>query len=242
MADRIFILGSVVSRDMLDASSGQFDVAGYLARTSMTGVGLPMVGMRGIRDGVYGMSNPELRRMTFNDLDKGTLSNIAAAKFDAVLLDFVEERFDLCMAQDSLFSYTSELKQVISKEISLDFLKPGSEAFIALWLSGFERLMSALDGRLVILNRVFWAEKFPNGEAVASRGWIHYNNALLQRLYELVDRYWAIPIIDYPTTHWVADLEHRWGKAPYHYTAPVYAHGAGELQRICAANPRRKSQ
>ena len=242
MADRIFILGSVVSRDMLDASPAHFNVAGYLARTSMTGVGLPMVSMPGIREDVYRMSSPELRRMTFNDLDKGTLSSIAAAKFDAVLLDFVEERFDLCMSTDSLFSYTSELKQVISKEISLDFLKPGSETFIALWLSGFERLMSALNGKLVVLNRVFWAEKFPNGEAVASQGWIRYNNALLQRLYELVDKYWAIPSIDYPATRWVADLGHRWGKAPYHYTAPVYAHGAGELQRICAAGPRRTPQ
>ena len=233
MTDRIFILGSVVSRDMLDVASEKFCVAGYLARTSMAGVGLPPIGLPQIRESILGKLSPEQQRMIFNDLDKDTLQSVRKADSDAVLLDFIEERFDLYLTENSVFSGTGELRSLMPKEMpSLTILKSGGESFFSLWLAGFERLMAELDGKHVILNRVYWAEKFTDSANVASRAWILHNNAVLQRLYELVDRYWAIPAIDYPRDIWIADPDHRWGKAPYHYTSSVYAHGARALKRL----------
>lgn len=233
MTDRIFVLGSVVSRDMLDVASEQFRVTGYLARTSMAGVGLPPIGLLQVRESILGKLSSEQQRMIFNDLDKDTLQSVRKADSDAVLLDFIEERFDLYLTESSLFSGTSEVKSLMPKEMqALTMLKSGSESFFSLWLAGFERLMAELEGRHVILNRVYWAEKFPDGSNVASRAWILHNNAVLQRLYEIVERYWAIPAIDYPRDIWTADPDHRWGRAPYHYTSSVYAHGARVLKRL----------
>jgi hypothetical protein len=232
MAHRVFILGSVVSRDTLDVSPEEFRVAGYLARTSMAGIGLPAVGLPGVRESILGTLGPEQQRMIFNDFDKETLRHIGKVESDVVLLDFIEERFDLCLTENSLFSNTSELRRVMQGNMPHPTLKSGSDSFFSLWLAGFERLMTELDGKHVVLNRVFWAEKFPDGEDAGSRGWILHNNAVLQRLYELVDRYWTIPVIDYPRDIWIADPDHRWGRAPYHYTSSVYAHGAGALKRL----------
>jgi hypothetical protein len=199
-------------------------LASYLARTSISSIGMSPVQESGVRKKVAGISSSFQRRMLYNDLDKTTLATIAVTSHDILLLDFIDERFELVLSDDTLFSYSGELQKAGLEIGDRATLRPDSESFLSLWLSGMERLMAAVDPAKVVLNRAYWAERFPDGSDASSMGWIRRNNAILQRLYDAVDRNWSLKCVDYPPGLLVADPQHRWGVAPYHYTQACYDH------------------
>lgn len=236
---RIFILGSCVSRDALEHASDRFELASYLARTSMASIGMPKVEDEDVRSKVAGIASPFQRRMLVNDLDKTTTSLISSTPHDILLLDFVDERFNLLLSGRTVFSYSGELEKSGVEVGDRGVVAPDSEAFLSLWLAGFSRLLSDVDPAKVVLNRVYWAERFPDGSDASSRGWIHRSNAVLQRLYDAVDQYWALRRIDYPREIVVADPLHKWGVAPYHYTSEFYAHTIAALDQMTSDGAHR---
>ena len=227
---KIFILGSCVSRDALAAFPDAFDLVTYLARTSMASIEMPPVADDEVRARVAGIESQFQRTMLLNDLDKTTLAKIRAAEYELLLVDFIDERFNLAVAGQSVFSYSGELEKSGLALGDRTILTPGSDSFLSLWLAGMSRLLAAVDKKKVVLNRAYWAEHFPDGSDVSSMGWIRRNNAMLQSLYELADRHWGLACIDYPPELTLADPQHRWGVAPYHYVQPFYAHAIDRLQ------------
>jgi hypothetical protein len=174
--------------------------------------------------------------MIFNDLDKSTLSLITSTTHDVLLIDFVDERFNLLLTGRSLFSYSGELEKSGLEVGDRCQVAPDSDTFRALWLAGFDRFLSSVDPLKVVLNRAYWAERFPDGSDASSVGWIRRNNAMLQRLYDMVDQHWSLKCIDYPPGLAVADPQHRWGVAPYHYTRPFYAYAIQTLNELTAGS------
>ncbi|QNP41427.1 DUF6270 domain-containing protein [Lysobacter solisilvae (ex Woo and Kim 2020)] len=229
---RIFILGSCVSRDALEQELGRFELVNYLARTSMASVGMPKVEDDEVRHKVAGIASPFQRRMLLNDLDKTTISLIKATPHDILLIDFVDERFNLLLSGRSLFSLSGELEKSGFEIEGRVALAPDSDSFLSLWLAGLGRLLSEVDPAKVVLNRAYWAERFPDGSDASSRGWIQRNNAVLQRLYDAVDKHWSLKRIDYPREIVLADPRHKWGVAPYHYTEAFYTHTLTMLDQI----------
>lgn len=229
---RVFILGSCVSRDALEQEPGRFELVSYLARTSMASIGMPKVEDAEVRAKVAGFASPFQKRMLLNDLDKSTVALVKDTPHDILLLDFIDERFNLLLTGHSLFSLSGELEKAGVEVGGRVVVAPGSESFISLWLAGLGRLLSEVDPGKVVLNRAYWAERFPDGSDASSRGWILRNNALLQRLYDEVDRYWSLKRIDYPGEVVVAEPGHKWGIAPYHYTSAFYAHTLATLDRV----------
>jgi hypothetical protein len=229
---RVFILGSCVSRDALEIVPGHFELASYLARTSLASVGMPPVSDSEVRGKVAGLASPFQRRMLLNDLDKSTLVTIAETAHDILLLDFIDERFNVVLSGSSLFSVSGELEKAGFELGARTVLSPDSDVFLTLWLAGLDRLLSTVDQSKVVLNRAYWAERFPDGSDASSMGWIRRSNATLRRLYDAVERHWRLPCIDYPPELVVADPQHRWGVAPYHYTEAFYRHAVSELERI----------
>ena len=229
---RVFILGSGVSMDALEQGPGRFEVVNYLSRTSMASIGMPRVEDDEVRRKVAGIASPLQQRMLLNDLDKTTTSLIKATPHDILLLDFVDERFNLLLSGRSLFSLSGELEKSGVETEGRVVVTPDSDSFLSLWLAGLGRLLSEVDPAKVVLNRAYWAEHFPDGSDASSRGWIQRNNAVLQRLYDAVDKYWSLRRIDYPREILVADPGHKWGVAPYHYTGAFYAHTLAVLDQI----------
>jgi hypothetical protein len=229
---RIFILGSCVSRDALEQEPGRFELVNYLARTSMASIGMPMVEDEKVRRKVAEIASPFQQRMLLNDLDKTTMSLIKTTPHDILLLDFVDERFNLLLSGRSLFSFSGELEKSGVEAEERVVVTPDSESFLSLWLAGLGRLLSDVDTTKVVLNRVYWAERFPDGSDASSRGWIQRSNAVLQRLYDAADQYWTLRRIDYPREIVVADPHHKWGVAPYHYTTEFYAHTIAALEQM----------
>jgi len=235
---RLFVLGSCVSRDMVSRFPGEFDLVAYIARTSMASIGLHPVADAQARAAVERLASAFQRRMLLNDLDKTTVAQIASTEHDILMLDFIDERFSLVRAEGnwlsrlfpsrrSWFTFSSELKNGGFEPGERETLAPDDEAFLPLWIAGIERLLASVDRDKVVLNRTFWAERFVEGSDPAkvewiarNAGWIRRNNALLQRLYDAVEARWSLKTIHYPQESLVADPDHEWGTAPYHYAEP----------------------
>lgn len=231
---RVFILGSCVSRDALEYASEDFEIVSYLARTSVASIGLSPVDDTEVREIVERLPSAFQRRMLVNDLDKTTLSVIAGIEHDVVLLDFIDERFDLIIAGDSLFSLSGELKNGGFEPGEREVIKPGGEEFLVHWIAGLERFLAAVDPATLVLNKAYWAEAFPDGSDASSLGWIRNNNAFLKQLYDALEARWTLPTITYPESVVLADPDHKWGRAPYHYVKPFYEHTIQSLQALTA--------
>lgn len=231
-APGVFIVGSAVSKYAFEQQPGDFQLVSYVSRTSMASMGMPKVDDDEVRRKVARLASPLEKRMLLNDLDKSTVALVKATPHDLLLIDFIDERFNLLLTGRSFFSLSGEMEKAGVEAGGRVVVAPGSESFISLWLAGLGRLLSAVDPGKVVLNRAYWAERFPDGSDASSRGWILRNNALLQRLYDEVDRYWSLKRIDYPSDVLVADPRHKWGAAPYHYTSAFYAHTLATLDRI----------
>ncbi|MFC3551481.1 DUF6270 domain-containing protein [Lysobacter cavernae] len=232
MTQRVFIFGSCVSRDALEQVPSVFELTGYLARTSMASIGMPMVDETEVREVVAGLASPFQRRMATNDLDKGTLSAIVSTPHDVLLIDFIDERFNLLATGSSFFSHSGELQHAGIEPGERAVIAPGSDAFMSLWVAGFERFLATVDVSTVVLNRAYWAERFQDGSDASSLRWIRDSNAMLQQIYDKVDARWSLRAIDYPEDIVFADPQHRWGKAPYHYAQPFYEHTVHSLQAL----------
>lgn len=228
----VFVLGSAVSRDALDFGADTIDVAEYLAHTSLASIGVVPVRDASIRSNIARVAMASRRRMLSNDLDKTTLAILGSTPHDWLLMDFFDERFGLVLSGDSFFSHSPELQQLGVLLDGRAVLSPDSESFLSLWQLGLSRLLSVIEPAKVILNRAYWAERLPDGTNAASIGWIRRNNAVLQRLYDTVDRYWSLKCIDYPPGVIVADPKHRWGAAPYHYVPEFYQHALREIKSL----------
>lgn len=232
---KVFILGSCVSRDGLVTAQDAFELTQYIARTSLASFGAKSVSDKVPYELMRAMPSPFQQRMLLNDLEKGTAGHLHDDQHDLLLLDFVDERFMLVMADSTFYSLSGELEKAGFDRESRTLLAPGSDEFMALWIQGLDRLIASVDCNRVVLNRVYWAEQMPDGSVVSSLGWIRRNNDLLKRLYEAVDVRWRPHCIEYPEKLLCADPDHRWGVAPYHYTAGLYQYMTAELQRIANA-------
>ncbi|WP_269790061.1 DUF6270 domain-containing protein [Stenotrophomonas sp. Iso1] len=232
---RIFILGSCVSRDIFELDLPSFELAGYLARTSMAGFGLPPVSDDEVRACATGLQSPFQRSMALNDLDKTTLSRIKATECDFILLDFIDERFSLVRGGEGFFSLSGELERAGFVVGTRDVITPDSSAFEHLWLAGFERFVRSVGADRIILNKAFWASATDDPEFVISKSWVDRNNEILSRLYTLIEHVLKLQTIHYPLEVIVGDSKHKWGVAPYHYTAATYQHAAAEILRCINA-------
>ncbi|WP_220094184.1 MULTISPECIES: DUF6270 domain-containing protein [unclassified Pseudoxanthomonas] len=231
-ARNVFILGSCVSRDALEGNEDLFAIRQYVARTSMASFGLDPVSEVQVRDLVASLQSPFQRRMLFNDLDKTTGTLLAGNPHDILLLDFIDERFKLVLAGNTCFSLSGELEHAGFQSEGRVLLTPDSEEFLTLWLAGVSRLLGSVDRSKLVINRAFWAEKFEDGSDASSIRWIKDNNEILSRLYDALEKHWSLRYIDYPESVVRADPNHRWGKAPYHFTQTYYDHTVAELAKI----------
>lgn len=232
MPFRVFILGSCVSRDVFECTPNSFEVVGYLARTSLASIGRASVAVSDVRGSVEKLGSPFQKRMAINDLDKTTLSTIARTPHDILLLDFIDERFSLVETEGTFYSLSGELQKTGLDVSICSLIEPQSEEFLALWIEGLERLLSSVDKAKVVLNRIYWAEHFPDGKDASSLGWIRRSNSQLQRLYDAVEKRCGLASIEYPAEVVIADPQHRWGVAPYHYIAAFYQHALSTLENL----------
>lgn len=234
----LFILGSCVSRDAFGPPvTARFRIAGYVARTSWGSA---------FADQAFGgidldrIASPFQRRMVELDTGKGLSRLLADTTADIILIDLIDERFDLFVdAQGAVCTVSPELLATGFQPNQAEgtLLASGSERFFEYWERGWQRLLALLRQHGLVdrvkVNRVFWSSAHEDGSpfgAGQTPARIAVANAYLERLYRRLEA-------DLPPRHFVrfpaalmrGALNHRWGSSPFHYVEGFYRYMASAL-------------
>ncbi len=226
---RVLIYGSCVSRDAFEVDGGEeFTVAGYFARSSIASAfaTTPFVG-----PDTDLLPSKFQARIVRADLEKSLVSTIEEADFDVLLIDLVDERFDLiCDSSGALCTASAELGSIFQMDAGAKRIGSGSEEFLQRWEAGWRSLVTALDSRgsrdRLRVNKVFWSTSRTDGgvfEGAYSEESIRRANEVLAQLYEIMAADLAPEqFYRYSDEEMVADASHKWGPAPFHYTNAFY--------------------
>jgi hypothetical protein len=180
--------------------------------------------------------------MVERDVRKDFLNDLAGLQFDILLLDLIDERFNLYVEpQGRACTLSSEL---LSSGFPVDSdegsrISTGSEEFLRLWEAGWSILVNKLRSLGVLdrllVNQVFWGSRTENGghfEPQYSSRHIDSANQFLDRMYQRISA-------DIPSEQFLrfdhglmtGSSAHTWGISPFHYVDGYY-HSA--IQQLLA--------
>lgn len=226
---RVLIFGSCVSRDILNYQNGEIELVDYFARSSFASM-FEFVPVKDIY--TKNLKSNFQRRTVAADLGKNFSDHINGSSFDLLLLDFIDERFNLFVLENNtICTLSNELLSAgfDPKKESGRIVSSGTDEFFDLWETGWMQFLSIADAlqcrQKIRINRVFWAKSTSTGGdfPTCSRHYILVANQFLQRLYARVEKDlqpWQF--IEASPSHCIAAENHRWGLSPFHYVDAYY--------------------
>lgn len=219
MKKNILIIGSCVSRDAFDKN--EFDIT-YFARSSLISA---MSEIQVCKSRYPTNIHSEFQNKTvINDLSKEllkSLNSISPKEFDIILIDFIDERFDIFRSIDgSLSTISSELKASNFYFGDGDTIISGSEYWFKLWCEAWDRFIDffSTSKDIITINNVNWAADNKTALNV-----IDNKNKLLLKIYDYIKKdINPEQFIFDQNFNFTSNPEHKWGPAPYHYSDDVY--------------------
>ena len=244
----IAVVGSCVSRDPFAfLPSPAFQVTSYLARQSFAGLtGPPLAYEPQWYDGLAAFE----RKCVVADLEKNADYWRFESGADLLMIDYIDERFNLLSVGASLVCDTKHIRQPGFLNAYAPAVWPrDSEAVWARWKAGaalfFARARRTLPARRLVLHEAYWAPALRDREGAvtpfpaALAPVIAQNNTLLRRMYELTRREWpGVAVVRPGREVLYADPDHRWSREPFHYVEAYYAQVIAQVTGV-VANLRR---
>lgn len=243
MDPRIAILGSCITRDLWPVRGAPGRKPTYVSRTSFPTLLAPPVPGFVARAAPPGDLTPHEYAAVVAEIGKTALEGLIAYRPTHLIIDLIDERFDLLAVGDSLVSLSGEL--VRSGHLDEPLLKAGrrvprlSAACDRLWseaVGEFAALIRAtcLSEARLIFHSARWATHYgsPKGGRAAITGVeivkgqgvaIADYNALLERQERVLEALLPPMIRVEAGQHRLADPSHRWGLSPFHYIPEYYA-------------------
>ena len=238
MPINIFILGSCVSRDSFNYDDNhQFEIANYIARTSLASCFVPSI-LNGIQlDQISSL----FQRRVEKDIKAILPRTLRNTTYDILLLDVIDERFDLYIDNsDGVCTLSNEFYTTgFDPDNSDGYIVPsGSKRFLKKWLSGWYKLIAILkaQGNLdrLRVNEVYWSNKCKDGRdylPTYSAEKIKQANALLSTLYSHMRV--VLPesqFLRFDDSYFVGANEHKWGRSPFHFEPDYYREVLNKLR------------
>lgn len=224
---RVFVLGSCVTRDAFNYDeNGSMELAFYIARTSFASQNLNSWEDSGILEKI---NSPFQKKMVKIDLQKSLLFYVNEIDYDLIVVDLIDDRFDLVEYEKNCFATRS-----------VEFLKGANNNFVSRmshhgdqyeknWKEGFDKFISNLEksGALFKLriNEVYWAEETNECESIPGfeKDKIVLENSYLKSRYKYIrEKLQNKHLISYNKEVFKADVNHKWGVSPFHYDKVFY--------------------
>jgi hypothetical protein len=224
---RVLIFGSCVSRDAFENKIQGLELVGYYARSSFASfTGAPFVD----NDLTLRIESSFQQRMVQADLEKTFLKILEQINFDVLLIDLIDERFNLIDQGDNrIATISNEYLTAAKLPLNGRVIYSGSSEHIQKWREGFGIFFSIIkklgwEGR-VRINEVFWAKGTESGEKLSSYldEQIDSANSFLEDRYnDLREILPSNAFISYSADNFVAYSKHKWGISPFHYVPSLY--------------------
>jgi Family of unknown function (DUF6270) len=228
----VAIFGSCVSRDLFEHPSLRPSLVHYGARSSVVSAVARPVAIDPAR---VALSSAFQRRCVLADFAKTFFASLADARPDWLVIDLVDERFDLLQTQGSYVTRSSAFDAAgLERHAGLEF-----ETVRRMWGQGralfdraagpfAERVTRTVPADRVVIHRAVWCTSYRhNGEVLRfppdRLELCRLQNDMLRQSYDRLERAFhgraRVIGVDLGTHH--ADANHRWQLEPYHYE-PAY--------------------
>ena len=237
---RLLIFGSCVSRDILNYQQNdtQLVLVDYYARCSLASLGARPIEMP---SAVENISSRFQKRMVERDIRKDFLNDLVEFQFDVLLLDLIDERFNLHV--DPVGRVCTLSSELLSTGFPGDStggsrVHSGSEEFWRLWEAGWVILVNKLRGLGVLdrllVNQVFWGARTENGGNFEP----HYSSRHIDSANQFLDRMYKRISADIPSEQFLrfdkglmtGSIAHTWGISPFHYVDAYYRSAIQQLE------------
>lgn len=240
------ILGSCVTRDLWRMAGAPAGDLLYISRTRLPSLFAARPEGLVVPEGPAPGLRPNPAQALHTDLSKTGLAKLVAFRPDLVLLDFIDERFDLLVGAGGAVTASWELEasgwDALPPLMTLRRLDALGDADATLWRRALDALATllgpggALSGARAVLHEAAWAPalRTPSGRLEAlepdleitpgRRASRAAHNARLGRMH--AEARAAIPgltVVKAPDSLIFSDPDHVWGLSPFHYIPDYYA-------------------
>lgn len=230
---KLGILGSCVTRDAFEYKPGFFDVSGnYFARGSIVSMMSPAcsVSYSAILE-----SNQWVKWLIVNDFEKNVLRIIKQKALDVVVIDLIDERFDILSWRGTYLNMSYEFRKSCSSFIddpTSTTLERDSDFIHAVFENSARRLGDYLrdecSNTRVILHEVYASDWYvKDEEIILFEEGVRERNRVMNRYFKY---YYSVlkgsldlsAVVRVPDEYNVANSTHRWGLAPFHFVDGYY--------------------
>ena len=249
---RVAIVGSCITRDLWRFRGDPGADLFYISRTSLPSLmASPLAGFRPA-PAPPGELKRHQHRALVADITKTALADLVAWRPTHLIFDFIDERFDLLSARDSIVTHSWELEasgylgqRAFQGARAIARLSGAADRLWRGAVSEFADLVRATPLReaTLILHAAQWApfRRAPDGRRLPIEGVeilsgrsadLAAHNALLTR-YEATFTAAMPPMARVAAPeHRLADPAHAWGLSPFHYVPDYYAAIRRQLEAL----------
>ena len=237
---KVSIFGSCVSRDSLDFTPDLFEINCYFARSSFAS--LSSKPYQGSMDFLDLMESDFQKKMVKHDLAKDVFLENTFSDSDVILIDLIDERFDLIQfACGSNCTLSLELSHVIKSINDYKVFRSNSLNYLGLFEKGFKKFIKSIEVPLsrIRIIETYWAEADDKNERIDTK-LSKKNNLKLFLLYSIVKKYLPdTSFIKVPSQYLITSNTHKWGAAPFHYIDEFYYYILDEIKKVPKLNEKR---
>ena len=241
---RALIYGSCVSRDVFNYNDAP-TMTQYFARSSIASAfSKPCL----VSIDLDKIESRFQRAMVRNDLTKDFSLNLDAFEYDIILMDFIDERFDLYrMPDDSIITLSGEFFNLGFTIEKSNVIPRGSEEWFKLWTTGWKKLITNLKESnnldKLYINKVYLSYCTESGKNFLP----NYTVNNIKELNDNLEALYKIALlnisekkfINYKKSDFVGSDNHRWGVSPFHYVDDFYIKTIKAMKNITANNVSR---
>ncbi|MEH6938047.1 DUF6270 domain-containing protein [Bacillus sp. JJ664] len=224
------ILGSCVTRDAFNSCIDLYEISNYFARTSiMSLVSKSMI----IDEAKINLSSSFQIKCIKHDFEKDFFNIIEHNSTDYLIIDFIDERFNLLKWNESIFTKSNELITSGLSEHYAFLEMERNESLLPVWEESaklfFNELFNHIPANRVIIHKCFWKSKYvdENGEIREFTNQLNHierQNKFLNYYYEFIEcNFPEMKVIDMRTEEIYCTANHRWGLSPYHFEDQYYS-------------------
>jgi hypothetical protein len=192
------------------------------------------------------LPSPWQRRCVLADFQKTFLTSLREDRPKWIVIDLIDERFDLLRTPDSCVTHSSALSAsglTAAPDFGFEAVRRMSGTANSLFhhaaIDFAGRVMEVIPAERVVLHRALWSTKYRAGGDIRAfaderRLLCEQQNAMLMAGYDALACAFdgrATSIEPDPERH-LADEHHRWGLEPYHYDETYNTFAADQLRGV----------
>jgi hypothetical protein len=238
---RFAILGSCVSSDIFRLAPDAGQLVSYHARSSLLSL---MSAPLELGDNDLAWHSNFARRTIKADFEKTFFTDLEASDCDTLIVDFVDERWDLLRVGDSMVTLSADLmKARVDRLARYDFVRMArmDPRTHELWRDACARFVRTFRERLpgvrVVLHKVLGADRYRDGRKLrelapfADGIQLGVVNAMLEDYNACFCSLISPLELELPRTY-MANKSHAFGLGPFHYEERYYVNAADILRSL----------